>query len=361
MGVFADTERVMAAHGRDVGEAFDEPFRMLRNQGQVLGEEHSGDVVTIDGQWDGERLIADSVAVVAATSEGSGPVVGEIMRKTENLLRVQTEDRVVGVEVPDSAMVSIPSIAGDNDVTQLRQHLEIQRMSKSKGNVVNPDELVDVYGADTVRTYLMFAYEWQKGGPWDSKGIVGAHRFIEDVWKLGHLNYVPAGESTTATSDLRRAVHQTIAKVGADMEEFKWNTAIAALMSLRNTMIEASRSQTVSAAAWGESVEVMVKLLAPIAPHVTDELWRSALGREGSIHTSDWPVADSEVARDVSVTMVVQINGKVRARLEVAADISADDAERLAMDAPAIVERLSDVAVRKVIVREPKLVNIVAN
>ncbi len=170
--------------------AFDEPFRLLRNQGQVLGAEQAGDVVSVLGEYDGARWLASSVTVVDA-GETAGDVVGELMRRTENVLQVQAGDALVTVEVPEEATVSIPAIDGTNDVSQLRQHLEIERMSKSKGNVVNPDELVEAYGADTVRTYLMFAYEWQKGGPWDSRGILGAHRFIEDVWKLAASRRMP--------------------------------------------------------------------------------------------------------------------------------------------------------------------------
>jgi len=360
IGVFADTEAVMQAHGRSPQATFDEPFRMLRNQGQVLGAEQAGDIVAILGESDGARWLASSVAVVEA-ADSAGDVVGELMRRTENVLQIRAGDALVTVEVPEEATVSIPAIDGTNDVSQLRQHLEIERMSKSKGNVVNPDELVAAYGADTVRTYLMFAYEWQKGGPWDSRGILGAHRFIEDVWRLAQANYESDAVDETATADLRRTVHQAIAKVDADLAEFKWNTAIATLMSLRNVLLDVQKKRAVTAESWAEAVETLIKLLAPIAPHVTEELWRNHLGNEQSVHVQPFPVSDASVARDLQVTMVIQINGKVRDRIEVDSDISAADAEQLARDSERIVERLDGLAVRKVIVREPNLVNIVAN
>lgn len=283
-------------------------------------------------------------------------VVGELMRRTENLLQIQTTGGLVGVKVPESAGVSIPSIPGDNDVTQLKHHLEVQRMSKSKGNVVNPDDLVARYGADTVRTYLMFAYEWQKGGPWDSRGIVGARRFIEDVWRLGSADYSPGQISDGADTGLRRVVHQTIGKVDADMAEFKWNTAVAALMSLRNDLQEALKAAAVSTGVWSEAIDTLVQLLAPIAPHVTEEVWR--LSHTDSVHLQPWPIADLEAARDDVVTMVVQVNGKVRDRHEVPADITAEAAEALALGSDRIQTWIES-GVRKVISRPPNLVNIV--
>ncbi|MDH3247957.1 MAG: class I tRNA ligase family protein, partial [Acidimicrobiia bacterium] len=244
------------------------------------------------------------------------------------------------------------------DVNQLKHHLDVQRMSKSRGNVVNPDLLVSEYGADTVRTHLMFAFEWQKGGPWDSRGIVGSRRFIEDVWKLGTAVYQPGEVDPAADVALRRNVHQTIHKVGADFEEFKWNTAIAALMTLRNQLGDARRAANVSEVVWNEGIETLLLLLAPAAPHITEELW-TRRGHAGSIHVQTWPAVDLEAARDDLVTMVVQVNGKVRDRVEVSADISAEDAEAVARGLEKIQGYLAEGEVRKVIVREPNVVNLV--
>jgi leucyl-tRNA synthetase len=264
------------------------------------------------------------------------------------------------VKVPDGVSVDIPHIPGANDVTQLKHHLDVERMSKSKGNTVNPDELVARFGADTVRTHLMFAFEWQKGGPWDSRGIAGSNRFIEDVWKLGTADYVERNPEEGASTKLRRRVHQTIAKVDADMVDFKWNTAVAALMTLRNEMQDALRAGSVTEAVWTEAKESLLKLLAPIAPHITEELWRAA-GNSESIHVQAWPVADAEAAREDTVTMVVQINGKVRDRIEVDAGISAEDAEAVALASGRIGSWTEGKTVRQVIARPPKLVNIVVS
>ena len=359
MGVFDQTVEVMKEHGRDPAGLFDEPFLMLRNQGQILGEERRGDHLRIEGRFEGQRVVADSVFVDDSVQTGPGVVVGELWRRTENLLQVKTDGGMVTVEVPETAVVDIPRIAGANDVSQLSHHLEVERMSKSKGNTVNPDELVAGYGADTVRTYLMFAFDWEKGGPWDSQGILGSYRFIQDVWKLGTARYEPAGEaSEEASQALRRSVHQTIQKVDHDMGAFKWNTSIAALMKLRNTMTETLQKRTVTGDAWAEAIEALLKLLAPIAPHVTEELWHRQ-GHGSSVHLQSWPEWDPDLLVEETVTMVIQVNGKVRDRVEVPADISEEDAIEVALAGERVQSWTADKTVRKVISRPPKLVNIV--
>ena len=360
MGVFEDAARIMTAHGRGTAGLFDEPMLTLRNQGQILGEERAGDRVAVDGSWRDGVLVAEHVRVIPDDAVGEGSIVGELVRRTERVLQIAGEDGLVTVEVPESAVVEIPAIPGANDVTQLQHHLEVQRMSKSKGNVVSPDELVAEYGADTVRTYLMFAFDWEKGGPWDSRGIVGSYRFINDVWKLGTAAYEEAAVDESATKALRRTVHQTIQKVDRDMLAFSWNTAVAALMSLRNELQKALRSGSVENDAWTEAIETLLLLLAPIAPHVTEELWH-LLGHGESIHLAPWPQADPRVAAEETITMVIQVNGKVRDRARVPADITQDDAEEVALASERIRSWTDGKTIRKVIARPPKLVNIVVD
>jgi leucyl-tRNA synthetase len=223
---------------------------------------------------------------------------------------------------------------------------------------VNPDELIERYGADTVRLYLMFAFDWEKGGPWDSRGIAGARRFIDDVWKIGTAGYEPGPTSDDASLALRRSAHQTIAKVDHDMMAFKWNTAVAALMTLRNDLLEARRSASVSLEAWNEAFDLLLVLLAPIAPHITEEVW-SKRGHEGSIHLEAWPESDPDAAADQTVTLVVQVNGKVRDRIEVAPNIDDEAAIEAAMSTERIQGWLATGEVRKVIARPPHLVNFV--
>jgi leucyl-tRNA synthetase len=359
LGMFDDTFAAMRDHGRDPEGVLDEPMLLLRNQGQILGEERPGDRIVANGTLRGDWLKAESILVDPDAADGDGAVVGELVKRVEDVLEIKTDaGALINVEVPEDATVQVPHIAGENSVRQLRHHLDVQRMSKTRGNTVNPDDLVAEYGADTVRTYLMFAFDWTKGGPWDSRGIVGARRFIDDVWKLATATYQPGAVDDTAGHDLRRVVHQTIRKVTRDMESFEWNTAVAALMSLRNDMQAAQRGGAVTASIWDEAMSTLLLLLAPMAPHVTEELWHR-LGKEESIHTASWPKVDEDAARESTVTMVIQVNGKVRDRLEVPADIDAADAETAALAAERIQSWLEAGEVRKVIARPPRLVNIV--
>ena len=180
------------------------------------------------------------------------------------------------------------------------------------------------------------------------------------MWRIGTSDYAPTSESADASTDLRRRIHQAIQKVDAEMLAFKWNTAVAALMTLRNDMLDAMRAGGTSAEVWNEGVDTLLKLLAPISPHITEELW-SSRGNAESIHLQAWPEADAEAAKDDTVTMVIQVNGKVRDRIDVAADISGSDAEAAAMASEKVREWTGDGEIRKVIVREPKLVNIVVS
>ncbi|HSH04223.1 MAG TPA: leucine--tRNA ligase [Anaerolineae bacterium] len=234
-----------------------------------------------------------------------------------------------------------------------------EKMSKSRGNVIAPDDLVQEFGADTVRAYIMFFAKWELGGPWNYDGIKGPQRFLRDVWSLATADYAPEGEDEEATANLRRKTHQVIAKVTDDLERFAFNTAVAALMELRNALVEAERAANVSVGAWEEGIEMMLHLLAPIAPYISEELW-SQRGHETSIHEQAWPTWDEEIAKEDTITLVVQVNGKVRAKIEVAADVSNADAEAAALSDPAIVERLAGKEPRKVIVVPGRLVNIVA-
>ncbi|MEW5987169.1 MAG: leucine--tRNA ligase [Chloroflexota bacterium] len=233
-----------------------------------------------------------------------------------------------------------------------------EKMSKSRGNVVAPDELVAQYGSDTVRTYLMFFAKWDQGGPWNYASIKGPQRFLFDVWELGTATYQPEAESEAATRALRRKTHQTIARVTNDLEEFAFNTAVAALMELRNALLEAQKAHNVTPAAWDEAVTNLLLLLAPIAPHVTEELWQRR-GRPYSIHQQTWPTWEPEVAKEETITLVVQVNGKVRDRLEVPAGLTDDEAQRHALASAAVQNWLNGQEPRKVVVVQGKLVNVV--
>jgi leucyl-tRNA synthetase len=233
-----------------------------------------------------------------------------------------------------------------------------EKMSKSRGNVVAPDDLIAQFGADTVRTYLMFFARWDQGGPWNYESIKGSQRFIQDVWALSNRQYTAVHENESATKALRRKTHQVIRKVSEDMESFSFNTAVAALMELRNTLQDAQRVANASPAAWEEAVTNLLLLLAPIAPHITEELWAQR-GRPYSIHQQPWPTWDEEIAREDTITLIVQVNGKVRDKVEAPAGVSEEEAKQLALASPAIQSWLNGGQPRKVIVVPGKLVNIV--
>jgi leucyl-tRNA synthetase len=235
-----------------------------------------------------------------------------------------------------------------------------EKMSKSRGNVVAPDELVRTYGADTVRTYLMFFARWEQGGPWDSQGIRGPRRFMEDVWSL----VVERRDTDGAKPDpqeiraLRRKTHQTIQKVTEDIGSFSFNTAIAALMELRNTLQDAKKTALYDTEAWHEAIEALLLLLCPFAPHITEELWHW-LGRPYSIHQQRWPVWDAEIAAEEMLTLIVQVNGRLRDRIQVPADITEERARELALASENVQRHVGDKKLRKVIYVPEKLVNIV--
>ncbi|MFW6042643.1 MAG: leucine--tRNA ligase [Chloroflexota bacterium] len=233
-----------------------------------------------------------------------------------------------------------------------------EKMSKSRGNVVAPDELVKQYGTDTVRTYLMFFAKWDQGGPWNYDGIKGPQRFLYDVWDLGTAGYDPDTVDEEATRALRRRTHQTIRKVGEDLESFSFNTAVAALMELRNAIADAQKGGDASREAWDEAVDSLLLLLAPFAPHITEELWQKR-GHEYSIHQQPWPDWDEEIVREETITLIVQVNGKVRAKVDVPAGISNDEAERIALQEENVQRWLDGKSPRKVIVVPGRLVNIV--
>jgi leucyl-tRNA synthetase len=234
-----------------------------------------------------------------------------------------------------------------------------EKMSKSRGNVVAPDALVQKYGADTVRAYLMFFAKWEQGGPWNYDGIKGPQRLLHDVWEMGRHQYQPQREDESVTRALRRKTHQTIRRVSEDMESFSFNTAVAAIMELRNAINEARKAANVSRAAWDEAVDNLLLLLAPIAPHITEELWAQR-GRAYSIHQQPWPQWDEAVAKEETITLIVQVNGRVRDKLEVAAGLDDEAVKQIALSSDKAQGWLDGKEPRKVIVVRGKLVNIVA-
>ncbi len=235
-----------------------------------------------------------------------------------------------------------------------------EKMSKSRGNVVNPDDLVQKYGTDTVRAYLMFLGPWDAGAPWNPHGIEGLARFFKGVWTLCQMeNTETVTVKTEIEKQLRKTLHQTIKKAGDDLQHFRFNTAIAAVMAFRNVL--KTEAGAAGSDVWKECLEGMLLMLAPIAPHITEELWEKIKPGCGSIHQQAWPEYDESLIVEDMVTLVVQVNGKVRDRLEMLAGTSKEEAEQSALAAPKVQSYLEGKQIRKVIVVPERIVNIVCS
>ena len=244
---------------------------------------------------------------------------------------------VVPTKEPYAKRTSHGMILGENG----------EKMSKSRGNVVNPDDIVDQYGADTMRLYEMFIGDFEKAAPWNSDSIKGCKRFIERFWNLQEV--VKDGDAYSA--ELESLMHKTIKKVTEDIDNLKCNTAIAAMMSLVNEMA----SKGVNKA----ELKTLTILLNPFAPHVTEEMW-DVMNFGGMVNQAQWPSYDEEKTKENTVEIALQIMGKVRSRIIVPVDISKDDVIALAKQDEKIAQAIEGKQIKKEIYVPGKLVNIVA-
>ncbi len=254
-------------------------------------------------------------------------------------------------------------VAGNEPMLQMRNQGQIlgpdgQRMSKSRGNVVDPDEQVRLYGADTVRAYLMFGYRWQDGGPWDPGNIQGVNRWLNRVW----ITLLEDGEiqnpDDSNLQGLRRKTHQMLKNITRDYRDFEFNTIVSGLMELLNYMEDVKKQGASGSPAWQESVRIYLCMLAPVAPHISEEIWH-LLEYDGSVHLQSWPVVDEQATLENEITLVVQVNGKVRDRFTVPADITEEAAKKLALESDAIKKFLEGKMPKKVVYVPRKLINIV--
>ena len=244
----------------------------------------------------------------------------------------------------------------------------MSKMSKSKNNGVDPQTTIDQYGADTVRLFIMFAAPPEQSLEWSDSAVEGSHRFLKRVWKAvySHTKHgkSPALDLNTLNKeqkDLRRKTHETIRKVSDDVSRrLTFNTAIAAVMELMNSVAKYTKAEAQDLAVMQEALETAVLLLAPITPHISHTLW-SALGHDGAVIQAEWPKLDASALTKSSQEIVLQVNGKVRSKIEMPADVDKASMEKAALADDNVQRFIADNTIRKVIVVPGKLVNIVAN
>ena len=250
-----------------------------------------------------------------------------------------------------------------------------ERMSKSRGNVQDPDELVQRYGADTVRLFLMFMGPWDQGGPWSSTGIGGISRFLNRVWTAvldpagveagdPDAGRLPPGETAGAAERaLLTAAHRTLKVVTAEFDSYRFNTMVAHLMELTNVLMRYRGTEVAGGPAWDEAVDLLLHMLAPSAPHVTEELWSRRLEARGqawrSVHAEPWPAWNEALVAEDTIELPVQVNGKLRDRVQVAASLSPAEVESVVLQREKIRAILGGRAPDRVIHVPGRLVNIV--
>jgi len=244
----------------------------------------------------------------------------------------------------------------------------ITKMSKSKNNGVDPQTTIDKHGADTVRLFTMFAAPPEQTLEWSDEGVSGAHRFLRKLWKMVHdhvkigsIDDLNVDKLSDAQKDLRRKTHETIRKVSDDYgRRNTFNTAIAAVMELLNEVGKHNNKDQQTLAVRHEAFTTAVLLLSPVAPHICHSLWH-VLGHSNSVTDASWPVLDEEALVRSTITLVLQVNGKVRGKIEVAADISKEDIEKIALADENVQRFVEGNTIRKIIIVPSRLINIVAN
>ena len=230
-------------------------------------------------------------------------------------------------------------------------------MSKSKGNIVDPDEIIEKYGADTLRLFILFAAPPEAELDWNDRGMEGAWRFLARVWRLVEEIKGYKDPRSVGAEGLVKKMHQTIRKVTDDMEGgFKFNTAISSIMELVNEIYLAKDNNSDSREV-RQAAEAAVVLLAAFTPHICEEMWQM-LGKKESIFKTDWPVYNAELAREKSITLVIQVNSKVRSRIDVPVDTAEEEVRRLVLQDERIKQWVQDSPVKKVVIVPNKLVNI---
>lgn len=234
-----------------------------------------------------------------------------------------------------------------------------EKMSKSKGNVITPDEVVAEHGADALRGYEMFISDFSQTVPWNTNGVPGVRRWLDRVWRIVLSPLDDRGAPASMTPrELRRAAHQAIQKIERDFDAFAFNTAVSSMMEFTNTLFKARDAGLAETPEWKEAIDILVRLLAPIAPHLAEELWER-MGLPYSIHKQRWPQADAQAAAEDSIEIPVQVNGKLRDRITVAVGTDEATIKTLAAQTEGARRFVGDKPIRQVIYAKGRLVNIV--
>jgi leucyl-tRNA synthetase len=319
-----------------------EPFQKLVNQGMILGESYRYyDDDVADEQKDSVRRYASEDVI----ETDDGPVAREDGRE----LRARwLHQREIATDANDAPV--------HPDDPEIGLERVVEKMSKSKGNVINPDDVIEEHGADAMRLYEMFIGPLEKAAPWSTEGIQGMNRFLQRAWRLFHEGEdedetYRAPVDGAGTEAQQRLAAQTIAGVTEDLEGMRFNTAISKLMVYaRDVMKEAPLPR--------EGAEAFVLMLAPMAPHLGEELW-SLLGHDESLAHAPWPKADESLLVADEITLVVQVNGKKRGEIQVPAQVSDDEARERALAVENVQKTLGGREPKKVIVVPGRLVNVV--
>jgi len=224
-------------------------------------------------------------------------------------------------------------------------------MSKSRGNIVDPDSIIKKYGADTLRLYILFAAPPEVETEWSERGIEGAFRFLNRVWRLlGHLKQ--KSEAQTLSPELQKKMHRTIKEVTQDLESFKFNTAISSIMELVNEIYQSLDTDI------AEAIKTVILLVSPFAPHLAEEMWQR-LGNKESVLKAPWPKYEEKFLKEEVITIVIQVNGKLRSKVEVPADINEKRLKELLLADEKLKPWIKDKPIKNFIIVPQKLVNIV--
>jgi leucyl-tRNA synthetase len=316
-----------------------EPFNRLVNQGMILGEMEFTGYRGFDEQWVSAEQVCDGESHPFVLKSNGSPVH-----------HVKLDPDQVEKQGERFVLKSDPGIRIDS---------RAYKMSKARGNVINPDAIVADYGADSLRLYEMFMGPLEASKPWSMAGVNGVRNFLDRVWRMivderaDSLALSPSVGDYPATEEQLRVLHKTIRAVTKDYENLSFNTAIARLMEFVNHFTKDSQRPR-------ELMSSFVLLLAPMAPHIAEELWH-LLGHEQTLAYEPWPIHDDALATDQSIEVPIQIQGKVRAKISVSRGLSEKELEAVALADPKVAEWLAGKTVRKVIVVPDRLVNIVAS